>query len=86
MYEEIAETHPELAAELVAERKALLEMCATDGWKVWVEWSKKTRQALETVALRDVDSGTRETARQSLLALEKFEKLPLFLLQYVQEG
>lgn len=75
----------ELIAGLHENRKELLEMCASKGWEVWLAWSKQTREGLQTVALRDVDPEVRERARLEMLTLEKFERLPAFIIELTQE-
>jgi hypothetical protein len=80
----IAQRH-ELVEGLRAQRKELLEMCASKGWEQWLAWSNETVLALREVAFRDADPAVREQARQEALALEKFSRLPTFLLSLTQD-
>lgn len=84
--ERVLERDAALRAKLAEQSKKINEMCQTEGWGVWLEWSKEMRAGLADIALRDADPAVREESRMTMLALEKFEKLPLFVVSYRQEG
>lgn len=72
--------------EIRAHSVDLRQMTQSKGWQIWMDWVKTSKEGLAQVALRDASPQAREEARMELLALEKFERIPLLLVDLTQEG
>lgn len=55
-------------------------MFAGKGWEIWHEWAETQIQAHFEAAIKAPTKDEREEARLTGIALERFSKLPLFLM------
>jgi hypothetical protein len=71
-------------ATLIKHNRAMTDLFASDGWKIWEEWAKVQIEAYKTACFEAEDEATRNEARMMGQALIKFCALPRFLVELQQ--
>ena len=71
-------------AELREHRADLIEMFASKGWDIWQQWAKTQIAGHFEAAIHGPSAEEREHARLTGIALERFSKLPIFLMQQAE--
>lgn len=70
---------------LLKSRAAFMEMAASEGFKVWQRWSKKQIDAWDHEMKYAATMEKREEARIYYIAFTKFNNIPAFLGELLEE-